>query len=59
MATVTQRKRDSHRKQQLPVWQPHQWISPRLREVAYDQIGEASQQKLAQAVVFWLMRQQV
>jgi hypothetical protein len=37
----------------------HQWISARSREVAYDQIVEASAEKLAQAVVFWLMRQRV
>ena len=36
-----------------------QWISARSREVAYDQIAEASPDKLAQAVVFWLMRQWV
>src|SRR5262249_51770 len=39
-------------------WRLHRWISERAGEIAYDQIGEADQEKLAQAVVFWPIRQQ-
>jgi hypothetical protein len=40
-------------------WQLYRWISERAREIAYDQIGEANQEKLAQAVVFWPIRQRL
>jgi hypothetical protein len=37
----------------------NRWISEGAREIAYDQTGEANQEKLAKVVVFWPIRQQL